>query len=149
MLKANNTFLFPKSHFSVNENPQLGYNEHEQSPPSQPWQVLCSEGFECEKFIINSKVKPWLFHCSVSTIFLVEAFEWLCNFWVNNVVLWPSVSVGLDFSSGGELTCRVSRWATVAVNTVWDISWKTSLVSTELVNVHFLSDQLISIKYYL
>lgn len=129
---------------TINENPEYWDKESKQGYNSEPRQVVFSEWFESEEIIIYWEVKPRLFHCPVSPIFLMEILEWFCYFWVYDIVLWEAVSIWLYLLSCRELAWLVGWISSFLGDIERVILGQSSFVPTEIVNIHFIPDYLIS-----
>lgn len=133
--------FFHNLNLSVNENPKDWDGKTKNSSPSDPWKILFSEGFESEESVINFKIEPWFFHCSVSSVSLVEVFERLGNFRVNDIVLRESVRIRFNISSCSEFSWFIGSSFSDSFITEWTFLWESTFVSSELVDIHGFSDQ--------
>lgn len=141
------TFLFPQFYVSVDEQPQAGYREKEYNTPSDPWKVLQSECLQWKELVIHFHCKPWFFHCSVSSVFLVVVLERFSHFGVDDVVLGESVSVIFDVHSRGQSAWSAYRTASALALVGCRSGGKTTLEPTEFVNVECFTNESVTKIY--
>ncbi len=135
------TFLFPQFYVSVDEQPQAGYREKEYNTPSDPWKVLQPECLEWKELVIHFHCKPWFFHGSVASVFLMVVLERFSHFGVDDVVLGELVSVIFDVHSCGESAWSACSTASVLALVGCGSGGKTTLEPTEFVNVKFFTNE--------
>ena len=141
--------MLPQFHVSVDEKPQTGNCEKQHDAPSDPWKVFQSECLERKKLVIHFHRKPWFFHCSVSSVFLVVVLEWFSHFGVHDVVLRESVSVIFNVHSRGQSAWSVYGTASALAAIGCGSGGKTTLEPAEFVDVELFANDSVTKIYWL